>query len=119
MGYKAMLPSAVPLTALPASSKSPGSERGGGGESFAYKTVEASVTDASHKGEEHCTLSGLKKQTRYQIMVQAFNSKGAGPPSDHAEAETLQFGKCTSSGIAGVTSDPSCLIISFATDSRC
>jgi hypothetical protein len=35
----------------------------------------------------------LKKNTRYQIMIQAFNSKGAGPPSDHVEAETLQFGE--------------------------
>lgn len=119
MGYKAVLPSAsMSLTALPASSKSPGSERGGGGESFAYKTVEASVTDASHKGEEHCSLTGLKKQTRYQIMVQAFNSRGAGPPSDHAEAETLQFGKY-GMGSAGVTCHPTCLITLATVDSRC
>ena len=92
-----MAASGTSSSGLPASSKSQGSERGGG-ESFAYKTVEASVSDSPHKGtggEEHCTLTGLKKHSRYQIMVQAFNSKGAGPPSDHAEAETLQFGERT------------------------
>lgn len=82
---------------------------GGVGEAFAYKTVEASVVNAGsdsasgasgspevkHKmrTEEQCSLTGLKKHSRYQIFVQAFNSKGAGPPSDHMEAETLEFGK--------------------------
>lgn len=105
VGYKLRTPAAVTVTSVAASSlssvsgiasKSLGSERGGAVESLAYKTVEASLSDSPHKGtagEEHCTLTGLKKHSRYQIMVQAFNSKGAGPPSDHFDAETLQFGK--------------------------
>lgn len=72
---------------------------GGGGEAYAYKTVDAAAPSvgggsASFRGEEHCILTGLKRHTRYEIMVQAFNSKGAGPPSDHVEIQTLEFGKC-------------------------
>lgn len=86
-----------------ASSLSKWAGGGGGGisESFAYKTVEASIVSTGDrgssggpggKGEESCGLTGLRKHARYQVMVQAFNSKGAGPPSDTAEAETLEFG---------------------------
>lgn len=72
---------------------------GGGGEAYAYKTVDAAAPSVgggspSFRGEEHCILTGLKRHTRYEIMVQAFNSKGAGPPSDHVEIQTLEFGKC-------------------------
>lgn len=67
---------------------------GPGGEAFAYKTVEATLTSSRENGrsEEHCVLNGLKKHTRYEIIVQAFNSKGAGPPSDPVEIQTLEFG---------------------------
>ena len=59
-------------------------------ESFAYKTVEASLGKA---GDEHCVLSGLRRHSKYEVIVQAFNAKGAGPPSDHSEGHTLEFGK--------------------------
>lgn len=53
---------------------------------FAYKTVESGSL-------ESCSLSGLKKNARYVVVVQAFNAKGAGPPSDEYAAQTLEFGK--------------------------
>lgn len=59
-------------------------------ESFAYKTVEASLGKA---GDEHCLLSGLRRHSKYEVIVQAFNAKGAGPPSDHSEGHTLEFGE--------------------------
>lgn len=58
---------------------------------FAYKTVEA-LNKINHL-EEHCLLTGLRKNSRYEITVQSFNSKGTGPPSDHIEIQTLEFGK--------------------------
>lgn len=71
---------------------------GPAGEAFAYKTVEATMASLNREGveetrsEEHCVLNGLKKHTRYEVIVQAFNSKGAGPPSDHVQVQTLEFG---------------------------
>ena len=58
---------------------------------FAYKTVEA-LNKINHL-EEHCLLTGLRKNSRYEITVQPFNSKGTGPPSDHIEIQTLEFGE--------------------------
>nr|AWV54575.1 mDscam12 [Tetranychus urticae] len=41
--------------------------------------------------EESCQINGLRKLTRYLIIVQAYNKKGAGPPSDQIEAQTLEY----------------------------
>ena len=43
--------------------------------------------------QEECVLTGLKRATKYQIIVQAFNSKGAGPASEPVNAKTLELGK--------------------------
>ena len=77
-------PASSPAKSI-STSASPGRE-----ESFAYKTVEASPGKAS---DEHCVLSGLRRHSKYEVIVQAFNAKGAGPPSDHSEGHTLEFGK--------------------------
>lgn len=58
---------------------------------FAYKTIEA-MNKLNHL-EEHCLLTGLRKNSRYEITVQSFNGKGTGPPSDHIEIQTLEYGK--------------------------
>ena len=49
-------------------------------EQFAYKNVEASGAESN--AFEVAYLTNLKKHTLYSIVVQAFNSAGAGPRSD-------------------------------------
>lgn len=59
-------------------------------EPFAYKTID---TSNSHDDDHTCTLTGLKKNSRYSILVQSFNAKGAGPASEETVAQTQEFGK--------------------------
>ncbi|XP_071033639.1 cell adhesion molecule Dscam1-like [Parasteatoda tepidariorum] len=68
---------------------------------YVYKTLE--VTD---NFREERILSNLQRSTKYLIRIQAFNSKGAGPPSDDVEVETLKDDppKPPSLEILGVTS---------------
>lgn len=63
-------------------------------ESFAYKTLEARPTSAS--GHQECDLNDLRKNTRYTVVVQAFNSKGAGPSSEEVFSQTLEIGETQS-----------------------
>ncbi|GIY53243.1 contactin-1 [Caerostris darwini] len=53
---------------------------------FAYKTLETSLG-----GLLECEITDLNKNTKYKVIVQAFNNKGAGPPSDEAQVQTLEF----------------------------
>ena len=57
-------------------------------ESFVYKTLEI-----GENFKEECHVTGLRRNTKYNVVVQAFNSKGAGPPSDDVTVETLENGK--------------------------
>ncbi|XP_065344124.1 cell adhesion molecule Dscam1 isoform X3 [Cloeon dipterum] len=50
---------------------------------FTFKTVEAGAGG-------RLVLSGLARFTAYQLVVQAYNSKGAGPPSLPVVARTLE-----------------------------
>ncbi|XP_076349631.1 cell adhesion molecule Dscam1-like isoform X3 [Tachypleus tridentatus] len=52
---------------------------------FVYKTLE---TGDDFKGE--CVLTGLRRFTRYTVKIQAFNSVGTGPSSDHVIVKTLK-----------------------------
>ncbi|XP_022240089.1 Down syndrome cell adhesion molecule-like protein Dscam2 isoform X2 [Limulus polyphemus] len=54
-------------------------------EAYTYKTMNANF----HDEKLTCFLKNLKKLTRYKIIVQAFNIKGAGPPSDEVLFVTL------------------------------
>lgn len=56
---------------------------------YVYKTVniKQGQMDANY------TLVGLKRGTQYSIVVQAFNSQGAGPPSDEIIVQTSTIGK--------------------------
>ena len=56
---------------------------------FVYKTLEVK-NDAF---VEECTISELIRSTKYQIIVQAYNSKGAGPSSEPVFVKTLDIGK--------------------------
>lgn len=54
---------------------------------YIYKTLE----DTENFREER-VLTNLQRETKYMIRVQAYNGKGAGPPSDDIEADTLKEG---------------------------
>lgn len=60
----------------------------GGQSDFIYKTLEVKGKDSL----EECTINELKRASRYEIIVQAFNSKGAGPSSEPVYVKTLEFG---------------------------
>ncbi|XP_022656487.1 Down syndrome cell adhesion molecule-like protein Dscam2 isoform X2 [Varroa jacobsoni] len=62
---------------------------GKGGESFAYKTLDVSELPSGQPLETN--IRELKKSTKYVVVVQAFNSKGAGPVSDEVLAQTLEI----------------------------
>ncbi|CAN8008837.1 unnamed protein product [Ixodes pacificus] len=56
----------------------------GSSEPFIYKTVEA-----DGKGvKEEFIIGGLQKNTKYAIVVQAFNGQGAGPAADEIVVKT-------------------------------
>ena len=57
---------------------------------YNFKTVEV----GSQYGGE-VLLQGLAKYTTYSIVVQAYNSRGAGPSSDYVTAQTLEDGECS------------------------
>lgn len=56
---------------------------------YNFKTVEV----GAHYGGE-VVLQGLAKYTTYSIVVQAYNSRGAGPSSEHITARTQEDGWC-------------------------
>ncbi|KAL3227625.1 hypothetical protein MRX96_024048 [Rhipicephalus microplus] len=57
-------------------------------ESFAYKTLESSAASSL----QQCELTDLRRNTRYSVVVQAFNAKGAGPVSEEVHSQTLEIG---------------------------
>ncbi|XP_015786890.1 Down syndrome cell adhesion molecule-like protein Dscam2 isoform X1 [Tetranychus urticae] len=60
--------------------------------SFIFKTVKADPSK-QHFTEE---LSGLEKLTKYTIVVQAYNNKGAGPLSEELYVSTTEYDKPSS-----------------------
>ncbi|RWS27846.1 Down syndrome cell adhesion molecule-like protein Dscam2, partial [Leptotrombidium deliense] len=55
-------------------------------ESFIYKTL-----DVQEKFKEETIITGLKRHSKYAVIVQAFNNKGAGPSSEESTVETLEM----------------------------
>lgn len=68
---------------------------------FESENVKKSTIGQSSKRIEHVieqqnfenALDGLRRGTTYVLIVQAFNSKGAGPASHEVSCETFAFGK--------------------------
>lgn len=57
-------------------------------EPYTFKPVEF------RKGpSQNFEVGDLNRFTEYSIVVQAYNSRGAGPPSEEAIVRTLEFGK--------------------------
>ena len=48
---------------------------------FGSSKVKASLDLVHHDSRIEVTLGGLSANTRYALLVKAFNAKGAGPPS--------------------------------------
>ncbi|PRD27647.1 UNVERIFIED_CONTAM: Dscam [Trichonephila clavipes] len=61
----------------------------GGSDNYVYQTVEV-----QGDFKEEIILTNLRRATKYSIIVQAFNSKGSGPPCDELIIDTLQSGEC-------------------------
>ncbi|XP_026321143.1 Down syndrome cell adhesion molecule-like protein Dscam2 isoform X3 [Hyposmocoma kahamanoa] len=61
------------------------SASGPGGASYTVRTVEGAGT-----ARARTTLSGLQKHTAYAVVVQAYNSRGAGPASPPTTATTME-----------------------------
>ena len=77
----------------------------GSADQYLYKTIEetavkgrkASPSESTSEGDDHqsqhsVVLSGLKPFTDYAILVQAFNSIGAGPQTDPVSITTHEDG---------------------------
>jgi len=58
-------------------------------EPYIYKTLER----VENNLDQECVLTGLNKFSKYSIIVQAFNSKGAGPASEQIFVQTLEKGE--------------------------
>ncbi|CAG9123879.1 unnamed protein product [Plutella xylostella] len=61
------------------------SASGPGGASYTVRTVEGAGTSRTRT-----TLSGLQKHAAYAVVVQAYNSRGAGPASPPTTATTME-----------------------------
>ncbi|CAN7938995.1 unnamed protein product, partial [Ixodes hexagonus] len=88
-------------------------------DSYAYKTLEASSTATSHGSTapssslHECELSDLRRNTRYSIVVQAFNGKGAGPSSEEVLAQTLEIDPPNAPSLKLVSSTSSSVHLSW------
>lgn len=70
-------------------------------DSYTFKTVELMElvrerSEKSGRGQDslQLLLQNLKRNTRYSVVVQAFNKKGSGPSSEEVVAQTMEFGEC-------------------------
>ncbi|KAG8199382.1 hypothetical protein JTE90_000252 [Oedothorax gibbosus] len=78
------------------------------GDQYSYKTLET-----SHGGILECEITDLNKNSKYKVIVQAFNNKGAGPPSDEAYVQTLEFDPPNAPALKLVASTASAIQLSW------
>ncbi|CAN8004190.1 unnamed protein product, partial [Ixodes pacificus] len=57
----------------------------GSSDSYTYKTLEI-----AGNFKEEALLTSLARSTKYTVLVQAFNDKGSGPPSEEISLETFE-----------------------------
>ncbi|OQR66195.1 Down syndrome cell adhesion molecule-like, partial [Tropilaelaps mercedesae] len=58
---------------------------------FIYKTVDIDHNTQPTSGREEYTVTGLKKNTKYTVVVQAFNPQGSGPSSNELVVKTYEY----------------------------
>ncbi|KAL1423863.1 hypothetical protein MTO96_020778 [Rhipicephalus appendiculatus] len=78
-------------------------------ESFAYKTLESSPASSL----QQCELTDLRRNTRYSVVVQAFNAKGAGPVSEEVHSQTLEIDPPTAPRLKLISSTSSSVHLSW------
>ncbi|KAM7292998.1 Down syndrome cell adhesion molecule-like protein 1 homolog [Ixodes scapularis] len=82
-------------------------------DTYVYKTLE--ITSSNFHDE--CHITSLKRNTDYSVVVQAFNAKGAGPPSEEIFVKTLKNDPPTSPSLKVSSSTSSSIVVSWkATD---
>ncbi|KAL3194739.1 hypothetical protein MRX96_045945 [Rhipicephalus microplus] len=64
-----------------------GYKKHGTSDTYTYKTV-----DTTGSTREEVVLTSLQRSTKYAVLVQAFNEKGTGPPSEEIHLETFENG---------------------------
>lgn len=58
--------------------------------SYAFKTIQVDTSNGQQQQYSQ-EITGLDKLTKYVVVVQAFNNKGAGPSSDEIIVQTTEF----------------------------
>ncbi|XP_075585762.1 uncharacterized protein LOC124494681 isoform X5 [Dermatophagoides farinae] len=58
---------------------------------FVFKTIKSGIDLSSSETHESFILNNLKRATRYDIKIQAFNLAGAGPSSSEYQGKTLDY----------------------------
>ncbi|KAK8781343.1 hypothetical protein V5799_017316 [Amblyomma americanum] len=81
-------------------------------EPFAYKTLQSSSSSLL----QQCELTDLRRNTRYGVVVQAFNGKGAGPASEEVFAQTLEIDAPAAPRLTLVSSTSSSVHLSWDVD---
>ncbi|XP_077560088.1 cell adhesion molecule Dscam1-like isoform X1 [Haemaphysalis longicornis] len=85
----------------------------GSGESFVYKTID--VLDGF---VPEISISSLKRSTKYSVIVQAFNGKGAGPPSSEITAQTFEHDPPLPPAIQIVSTSTSAVTVSWEVSAK-
>lgn len=62
---------------------------------YSFKTIDLPHKSFPMRTDFHVVLNELRRNTRYGIIVQAFNRKGSGPASDEVLLQTAEFGMCS------------------------
>ncbi|XP_022661516.1 Down syndrome cell adhesion molecule-like protein 1 homolog isoform X3 [Varroa destructor] len=60
-------------------------------EQLVYKTVDIDHSTQPASSREEYTITGLKKNTKYTVVVQAFNPQGSGPLSNELIVKTYEY----------------------------
>ncbi|KAH6934962.1 hypothetical protein HPB50_002495 [Hyalomma asiaticum] len=86
----------------------------GSGLPYSYKTLQSnSPSSPGEQQHQDCHLRELRPRTRYGIVVQAFNAKGAGPASEEVSAQTLDFDRPGAPRLKLVSSTSSSINLSW------
>ena len=66
-----------------------------GKKSYSFKNLDVS-RDQGSKTDFEIILNDLQRNSRYNIIIQAFNKKGPGRSSEDVVGQTSEFGTCSS-----------------------
>ncbi|KAH9373774.1 hypothetical protein HPB48_007504 [Haemaphysalis longicornis] len=78
-------------------------------DTYVYKTLELNPSNL----HDECHVTSLKRNTEYSVVVQAFNAKGAGPPSEEIFVKTLKNDPPTSPAVKVSASTSSSISVSW------